>query len=428
MAPEDWRSAKLSAVAQVNPEQLGRRTTSNYILEYLDISAIDRPGVIGASRTLTFAEAPSRARRRTRSGDILVSTVRPYLRNFARVAEAPPNLVASTGYAVVRPINGVDGQFLYQHILSDAFVEFLKPRMTGSNYPAVKGDDVEAYTLSLPPLPEQRKIAAILSSVDDAIEKTHAVIDQVQVVKRGLMQELLTRGLPGRHTRFKPVPNWRLGRVTSNLEQIPESWDLVPIVSVARLESGHTPSRRKPEYWHGDVPWISLHDTVSLDQPEIYETEQEIGELGLQNSSARLLPRGTVVLSRTATIGKSTIMARDMSTTQDFANYVCGPRLHNRYLMQLFRHMQPEWRRLMAGSTHKTVYMPIFEQLEVLLPPVGEQVEIADIVECFDTRIEAEREAKARLGELKSSLMSVLLTGELRVTSTTNPHDTQTDL
>ena len=185
MAPEDWRSAKLSAVAQVNPEQLGRRTTSNYILEYLDISAIDRPGVIGASRTLTFAEAPSRARRRTRSGDILVSTVRPYLRNFARVAEAPPNLVASTGYAVVRPINGVDGQFLYQHILSDAFVEFLKPRMTGSNYPAVKGDDVEAYTLSLPPLPEQRKI-------EQRIESETGALTEFNAVKSALMTALLT--------------------------------------------------------------------------------------------------------------------------------------------------------------------------------------------------------------------------------------------
>ena len=87
MVPENWRAAKLSAVARVNPEQLGRRTTSDYILEYLDIAAIERPGIIGTSRTLTFAEAPSRARRRTRSGDILVSTVRPYLRNFARRRE-----------------------------------------------------------------------------------------------------------------------------------------------------------------------------------------------------------------------------------------------------------------------------------------------------------------------------------------------------
>ena len=243
MTPDDWRSATLGALVQVNPEQLGQRTDSDYVLEYLDIAAIERPGVIGTSRKLTFAEAPSRARRRTRSGDILVSTVRPYLRNFARVKEAPANLVASTGYAVVRPANGVDGRFLYQHILSDAFVEFLKPRMSGSNYPAVKGDDVEAYRLSLPPLPEQRKIAAILSSVDDAIEKTQAVIDQVQVVKRGLMQELLTRGLPGRHTRFKQT----------EIGEIPESWPVTVLDQVLEnIEAGWSPKCDGQPAQHGD--------------------------------------------------------------------------------------------------------------------------------------------------------------------------------
>ena len=99
----EWNLVKLGYVAQVNPGQLGSRTDPSYRMEYLDIAAIEQPGVIGASQSLTFAEAPSRARRRARAGDILVSTVRPYLRNFARVRESFSNLVASTGYAVVRP-------------------------------------------------------------------------------------------------------------------------------------------------------------------------------------------------------------------------------------------------------------------------------------------------------------------------------------
>ena len=89
--------------------------------------------------------------------------------------------------------------------------------------------------------------------------------------------------------------------------------------------------------------------------------------------------------------------------------------------MQLFRHMQPEWKRLMAGSTHKTVYMPIFRQLEILLPPVAEQIEIADVLECLDNRIVAETEQQAELRSLKQGLMSVLLSGELRVTPDPEP-------
>ena len=192
---DTWRASTLGSLAQVNPEQLGSRTDPDYLLEYLDISAIEQPGVIGDTRTLRFEDAPSRARRVVREGDILVSTVRPYLRNFARVRQALDNLVVSTGYAVVRPGDGVDGRFLYQQILSSGFVEYLKPRMSGSNYPAVTAHDVRAYPLFLPPLPEQRKTAAILSGMDDAIEKTREFIDQAQIVKRGLMSVLLTGAL-----------------------------------------------------------------------------------------------------------------------------------------------------------------------------------------------------------------------------------------
>ena len=278
---------------------------------------------------------------------------------------ADKSLCIGRGLAAVTA-TGTDSEFLW-HALHWS-VHHLGRVSQGSTFTAVNKRDLHTLEIPLPAPNEQRKIASILSSMDDAIEKTQGVIGQVQAVKHGLMQELLTRGLPRGNRRFKALQHWRLGRVAKNLREIPEDWNLVSIVSVARLESGHTPSRRKAEYWNGNIPWVSLHDTKCLDQAQIFDTEQTISELGLQNSSARLLPSGTVVFSRTATIGKCTIMGRRMSTTQDFANYVCGEHLHNRYLMFLFRHMQPEWRRLMAGSTHKTLYMPIFEQLQIQGP------------------------------------------------------------
>ena len=187
-----WKHQRLRDCAWVNPEQLTNRAKPDFLIEYLDIAAIERPGTIGITRTLPFADAPSRARRLAREGDILISTVRPYLRNFARIREAPGNLVVSTGYAVIRPKDLVDGDFLYQHVLSAGFVEFLKSRMSGSNYPAVTAKDVEAYPLTLPSLAQQRKYGAILSSLDDAMAKTRAVIDRAQDVKKALMSVLLT--------------------------------------------------------------------------------------------------------------------------------------------------------------------------------------------------------------------------------------------
>ena len=196
---------------------------------------------------------------------------------------------------------------------------------------------------------------------------------------------------------------------------IPVDWRYIRLTKVARLESGHTPSRRKPSYWAGDIPWVSLHDTESLDENEIARTAQTISTEGLQNSSARLLPKGTVVFSRTATVGKASIMGREMATSQDFANYICGPDVYNGYLVYLFRHMAPEWKKLMAGSIHNTVYMPVFRALKVVLPTRNEQEAIAEALSDADALIESLSLLLAKKRQIKQGAMQELLTGKKRL-------------
>ena len=412
MTPEGWRSAELGAIAQVNPEQLKHRTDPDYVLEYLDIAAIERPGVIGASRTLTLADAPSRARRRARAGDILVSTVRPYLRNFARVGEAPSNLVASTGYAVVRPANGVDGRFLYQHVLSDAFVEFLKPRMRGSNYPAVNADDVKTYTLSLPPLPEQRKIAAILSSVDDAIEKTRAVIDQVQVVKRGLMQELLTRGLPGWHKRFKQT----------EIGEIPEEWSCVSLGSLV-VDHNSGVYKKAALYGHGyNIVGVSdLYGCHSIDGQQFSLVPLEPNEL-----SRYTLNEGDLLYAESSLVRKG--IARTLPVTRKgagtaFAWHTRRVRLDAAKANAIFLHYVldggPARKRLMAVATQTAltgITTKDFFSVPVLVPSLDEQMKISEILTSHDEVADKCRDTVDGLRAVKSALVSVLLTGELRVT------------
>lgn len=196
---------------------------------------------------------------------------------------------------------------------------------------------------------------------------------------------------------------------------IPADWRYMRLTEVARLESGHTPSRRKPSYWAGEIPWVSLHDTESLGEIEITRTAQTISAEGLQNSSARLLPKGTVVFSRTATVGKASIMGREMATSQDFANYICGPDVYNRYLVYLFRHMAPEWKKLMAGSIHNTVYMPVFRALKIILPPRNEQQAIAETLSDADALIESLSQLLAKKRQIKQGAMQELLTGKKRL-------------
>ncbi len=108
-------------------------------------------------------------------------------------------------------------------------------------------------------------------------------------------------------------------------------------------------------------------------------------------------------------------MGRQMATSQDFANYICGSQLHNRYLMHLFRFMAPEWKRLMAGSTHNSIYMPVFKDLQILLPPYAEQEAIAEALSDADTLIESLERLLAKKRQIKQGAMQELLSGRRRL-------------
>lgn len=123
---------------------------------------------------------------------------------------------------------GCDSVYLYLLMQTIDFAKYVQPGAV----PSINGSTVGSIRVSVPPLAEQRRIAAILSSVDDAIEKTQAVIDQVQIVKSGLMQQLFTRGLPGRHARFKET----------EIGEIPEEWTTAPGIELFRLFGGYGPN------------------------------------------------------------------------------------------------------------------------------------------------------------------------------------------
>jgi type I restriction enzyme, S subunit len=161
------------------------------------------------------------------------------------------------------------------------------------------------------------------------------------------------------------------------LGAIPEHWEVARLKYVAKLGTGHTPSRQVRAYWENcTIQWVTLADVWQLRdgrRTTITETAEKISKLGLANSAAVLHPAGTVILSRTASVGFSAILGVDAATSQDFMAWTCGPRLEPGYLLYLLRAMKQEFRRLVMGSTHSTIYMPDIEVLTVPLPPIAEQ-------------------------------------------------------
>ncbi|MGW6121838.1 restriction endonuclease subunit S [Nocardia sp. NPDC055165] len=196
-------------------------------------------------------------------------------------------------------------------------------------------------------------------------------------------------------------------------------WPTVPIRLVARLGSGHTPSRKVPEYWEDcTVPWVTLADVWQLrggGVDVISTTKEKISKVGMANSSATLHPAGTVILSRTASVGFSAIMGSAMATSQDFATWTCDSRLDSRFLLHVLRGMAPDLKRVAMGSTHKTIYMPDIEQLRTPLPPLEEQRRIADFLDAETSRLDqlgqASNNLRNRLAERRRSAVIDAVSG-----------------
>ena len=196
----------------------------------------------------------------------------------------------------------------------------------------------------------------------------------VPAVVRGVHQALSVS--KGREAATTPVRGGSALAVGAADMMIPEGWDWLPLVSVAKLESGHTPSRNHADYWDGGIPWIGIRDAKNHNYGWIDATEQTVSAKGLENSSARLLPAGTVCLSRTASVGYVTIMRRSMATSQDFVNWVCSTRILPEYLMQLLRCEVPVLKRFSKGAVHQTIYFPEVKAFHISLPPLAEQKRI----------------------------------------------------
>jgi len=354
------------------------------------------------------------------SGDVIYNRLFAWKGSFGLVGDDLAGCHVSNEFPLFSArLDRVDPQFLLRILRLPRTAERADAFSTGTTSISrnrLAEEDFLSFPLALPPLPEQRAIAEVLREAEAAIARAEATVAALAEAKHAAMRELLTRGIRREKAPMKRLPSrWVLGRVAPDVTHIPSDWDLVTLTKVAKLESGHTPSRDKAEYWGGDIPWLSLADTDALDALEVHETSECVTAKGIKNSSARILPVDTVVFSRTATVGKSTRMGREMATSQDFANWVCGSMLHPAYLVQVFRHMGREWDRLEEGSTHQTIYMPVFKKLQILLPSMSEQQKIAEVGEAFDLRISNERTTRDTLARNRDALAQELLSGRMRL-------------
>ncbi|MET8561809.1 restriction endonuclease subunit S [Streptomyces flaveolus] len=325
-------------------------------------------------------------------------------------------------------VHGCDPRWLYWAL--KAATHWIERQLTSGmiGMVHVTKEDLAGVPIPVPPVEAQRRIA-------DHLDAETGRIDTLDRVLRRELDLLAERRSTGVVAAVSGSPHGdRRTSTLAWLDTVPADWPEVRLGLLARMGSGHTPSRSHPEWWTDcTIPWITTGEVKQVrdDRVEdLYETREQISELGLANSAAELHPKGTVFLCRTASAGYSGVMGLDMATSQDFVTWTCGPRLVPHYLLWCLRAMRPDLLgRLAMGSTHKTIYVPDLQMLRVPLPPVEEQERIVKEIRRQNTRFDAltdrVRRQQELLRERRQALITAAVTGQFDVSTAGGRHVTE---
>lgn len=294
--------------------------------------------------------------------------------------------------------------------------------ITGTAQPQITIQLLKDLQIPLPPRAEQDRIVAKV----DALMAQHAAIQQamerIPQLLKDFRQQVLTQAVIGKLTEewrgSKSLPHeTAITLGNDKLESIPE-WKWINLNEVAELQSGHTPRKSVIEYWeNGNIPWISLQDIRAAHGLTIFDTKLKPTQLGIDNSSARMLPKGTVCFSRDISVGYTTIMGKSMATTQHFANWICGENLNNYYLQYALMASSSYLINKGKGTTVRTLYYKDLKEFYINLPPFQEQQEIVRRVESLfekATAIEQRYEQlKSQIDSLPQAILHKAFKGEL---------------
>lgn len=232
--PEDWDLIPLKYLISINRKALPENTNPEFTFKYIDIGSVNSFGEIISTEELSFANAPSRARRVVFTGDVIISTVRTYLKAIAYCNQINEDTVCSTGFAVLSPKKGIVPKFLFYWVRSSNFIDEIVSRSTGVSYPAVNA--AEIGSLPFPSLSEelQKRIASFLDTqtaqIDELIALKEKQIELLDIKRQSIISQAVTRGLDPNVTMKPSGLNW--------LSDIPAHWQLIKLKYLAQIKYG----------------------------------------------------------------------------------------------------------------------------------------------------------------------------------------------
>ncbi len=408
--PEQWCVRRLKLLASINDEALSEETDPQYEMIYVDIGGVDNIQGIFEREEYLFETAPSRARRIVKDGDVIVSTVRTYLRAIAPIRAPERNLIVSTGFAVIRPGSKLDSQYASYALRATYFVENVVANSTGVSYPAIDASKLSTFSIALPDLMEQQRIVKFLdretAKIDALIEKKERLIDLLQEKRTALITQAVTRGL----NLFKALKNSEIEWIG----EIPSNWNSCPLFTVAR-EKG------KKNFNNQVQNVLSLSYGKIIDK----DTSDNIGLLPESFETYQIIDEGDIILRLTDLQNDKRSLRVGLATHQGIITsaYLC---------LNFFRGLLPAYAYYLlhayditkvfysfGGGVRQTMKFEDLKWLPLIVPPVEEQRAIINFLGRetvnIDTLVSKIDNAVFALKEYRMALISAAVTGKIDV-------------
>ena len=399
--PVDWEVVKLEQVGEVvtgnTPSKAKKEYWINGTIDFVKPPDLRNSCITTASEKIS--EHAVHVARLVPPGSVLVSCIG----NIGRVGYSLKKIAFNQQINAIVPNDSMNSIYLFFALQTQA--EQIEKLKAVTTIPIVNKSKFMKVLLPLPPLEEQKAIAYVLSTVQEAREKTEKVIEATKELKKSLMKHLFTYG---------PVSLEEASRINlkeTEIGEIPADWEVVKLEQVGEVLTGNTPSKAKKEYWiNGTIDFVKPPD---LRNSCITTASEKISEYAVH--VARLVPPGSVLVSCVGNIGRVGYSLKKIAFNQQINAIVPNDTINSIYLFFALQTQAEQIEKLKAVTTIPIVNKSKFMKVLIPLPPLPVQKRIAEILQTVDEKIQAEEKKKQALDNLFNSMLHMLMSGKLRV-------------
>lgn len=373
---EDWEIVRIENIAEVDCENLSSSTNPDLEIKYISLECINE-GSLMKFDELNFKNAPSRARRILRKGDILISTVRPNLKSHYFFNSNAKDFIASTGFSVIR--TSQSSNYIYHHFFGKQINRQIENLIVGSNYPAINNKDVKNLQIPLPPLAEQEAIAKALSDCNSWIDSIEQVLAKKRLIKQGAMQQLLT-------------PK--------------EDWEVKKLGEIVTIKSGESPSR-----------FFMVDSGLSyLKVDELNNSPKYTVGNAYFIKSDNYVPKGSIIFPKRGAsifLNKIRILGSNSFMDTNLMTLTISSTDNNEFLYYSLIYFGLD--KIADTTSIPQINNKHILPLEIPFPSLSEQTRIATILSDMDLEIEALAQKLHKARQIKQGMMQELLTGNVRL-------------